>query len=189
MPDQTKLAIKYENLINQSKDLCKKYTGPHSILQIFLEKIINCIGQIALQIKKMTRNELKLWTEKTVIIRKTTASTLQRSSSADSGLLITTTSSHQQNQNDLMRNKIIRQYTEEKVETRIKFKPLLKNIEGYKQFLSETQKKYLFIMNNCAPIISKHFTNMTSVLVEGNSYEFPSRDLHMAIINKLILND
>lgn len=46
--DKSKLAIKYENLLNQSKELCKKYTGPHSVLQIFLEKIIDCIGQIAL---------------------------------------------------------------------------------------------------------------------------------------------
>jgi hypothetical protein len=44
VPDQNKLNIKYENLLNQSKELCKKYTGPHSVLQIFLEKIINCIG-------------------------------------------------------------------------------------------------------------------------------------------------
>jgi hypothetical protein len=46
--DKSKLALKYENLLNQSKELCKKYTGPHSVLQIFLEKIIDCIGQIAL---------------------------------------------------------------------------------------------------------------------------------------------
>ena len=30
---------------------------------------------------------------------------------------------------------------------------------------------------------------MTSVIVEGTSYEFPSNELHKAIINKLILND
>ena len=30
---------------------------------------------------------------------------------------------------------------------------------------------------------------MTSVINEGNSYEFPSADLHKAILNKLILND
>jgi hypothetical protein len=44
-------------------------------------------------------------------------------------------------------------------------------------------------MKNCAPVISKHFTTLTSVINEGNSYEFPSADLHKAIINKLILND
>lgn len=51
------------------------------------------------------------------------------------------------------------------------------------------QSKYNFIMKQCAPAISKHFTNLTSVINEGNSYEFPSADLHKAIINKLILND
>lgn len=30
---------------------------------------------------------------------------------------------------------------------------------------------------------------MTAVIIEGNSYEFPSIDLHKAIINKLIMND
>ena len=30
---------------------------------------------------------------------------------------------------------------------------------------------------------------MTAVIIEGNSYEFPSLDLHKAIINKLIMND
>ena len=44
-------------------------------------------------------------------------------------------------------------------------------------------------MKTCAPQVSKHFTNLTSVIVEGNSYEFPSNELHKAIISKLILND
>lgn len=44
-------------------------------------------------------------------------------------------------------------------------------------------------MENCAPNISKYFTDLTSVINEGNSYEFPSKDLHKAIIHKLILND
>ena len=30
---------------------------------------------------------------------------------------------------------------------------------------------------------------MTAVIIEGNSYEFPSVDLHKAIISKLIMND
>lgn len=44
-------------------------------------------------------------------------------------------------------------------------------------------------MKHCAGIVSKHFTNMTAVIIEGNSYEFPSLELHKAIINKLIMND
>lgn len=44
-------------------------------------------------------------------------------------------------------------------------------------------------MKQCAGVVSKHFTAMTAVIIEGNSYEFPSIDLHKAIINKLIMND
>jgi hypothetical protein len=44
-------------------------------------------------------------------------------------------------------------------------------------------------MKTCASVVSKHFTSMTAVIIEGNSYEFPSVDLHKAIINKLIIND
>jgi len=43
-PEKNRFATKYENLIKQSTELCRKYTGPHSVLQIFLEKIIACIG-------------------------------------------------------------------------------------------------------------------------------------------------
>lgn len=46
------------------------------MLQVFLEKIIDCIGQIALQIKKMARNELKLWREKVTVVRKATMNTM-----------------------------------------------------------------------------------------------------------------
>lgn len=68
-------------------------------------------------------------------------------------------------------------------------KPLVENIEAYAQFLSDVHQKYILIMENCAPNISKYFTDLTSVINEGNSYEFPSRELHKAIIHKLILND
>lgn len=71
----------------------------------------------------------------------------------------------------------------------IKFKPLLKNIESYQQFLEEVRNEYKFILKQCAPDISKHFTSLTSVINEGNSYEFPSKEIHKAIINKLIIND
>jgi len=58
IPEKNKLALKYDNLLKQSTELCRKYTGPHSVLQIFLEKIIACIGQISLQIKGLAKNEL-----------------------------------------------------------------------------------------------------------------------------------
>jgi hypothetical protein len=49
--------------------------------------------------------------------------------------------------------------------------------------------KYNFIMKTCAPAISQHFTSLTSVINEGNSYEFPSAELHREILNKMIWND
>lgn len=44
-------------------------------------------------------------------------------------------------------------------------------------------------MADSAINISKFFTEMTSVISEGNSYEFPSVDLHKDIIKKLILTE
>lgn len=67
--------------------------------------------------------------------------------------------------------------------------PLLKNIERYQQFLEEVRSEYNFILKQCAPKISKHFTTLTGVINEGNSYEFPSIEIHKAIINKLIINE
>eukprot|EP00347_Sterkiella_histriomuscorum_P000882 403374161 len=185
--EKSKATIKYENLLNQSKELCKKYIGPHSVLQVFLEIIIDCIGQISHQIKRLTKNELKLWKEKVTVVRKTTVPQLQRSSSVDSGLLITTNNT--QNQNDMFQRSKLKPSQDDMVEIQIKFKPLLKNIDAYMKFLQEIQNKYIFIMKTCAVTVSKHFTNLTSVIIEGNSYEFPSIDLHKAIINKLIMND
>ena len=37
---------KHEQLLLISKKMCKRFKGPHSVLQVFLEKIIDCIGQI-----------------------------------------------------------------------------------------------------------------------------------------------
>ena len=48
---------------------------------------------------------------------------------------------------------------------------------------------YNLIIKQYAPSISRHFTEMTKVIKEGNSYEFPSKDIHKTIINKLIMND
>ena len=188
--EKNKFITKYENLIKQSTELCRKYTGPHSVLQIFLEKIIACIGQISLQMKNLAKNDLQLWKEYKTVIRK--PATLQRSASAESGLLITTTCTQQQDKlqgaNDV-KNRVLRPQIEESFNISVRFKPLLTNIDAYIKFLSEVHSKYLFIMKQCAQTVSKHFTSMTAVIIEGNSYEFPSTELHKAIINKLILND
>mgnify|MGYP001262193226 CR=1 FL=1 len=44
-------------------------------------------------------------------------------------------------------------------------------------------------MSKCVGVISDHFTKMTSVINEGNSYQFPSKELHLAILNRMILKD
>lgn len=68
--------------------MCKRYKGPHSVLQVFLEKIIDCIWKIHSEIKDYTKNELKLWTDKVI---KKTNNCLVKSSSEK--LLIKTTTS------------------------------------------------------------------------------------------------
>jgi hypothetical protein len=92
-----------EQLLLRSKQICKRYTGPHSVLQIFLEKIIDCIGKIQKQIKEMTQQQLYLWTEETCTIKQKAPQqpkSLQRSSSADSKLLIVTSKVSTSSQNN-----------------------------------------------------------------------------------------
>jgi hypothetical protein len=70
------------------------------VLQIFLEKIIDCIGRIQKQIKEMTQKQLLLWSEETCYYKnKKATKPIKRSSSADSGLLITTTTTTGTNSN------------------------------------------------------------------------------------------
>lgn len=42
--------------------MCRRFTGPHSVLQIFLENIIECIEKISQDIK-MSAKDLQLWNE------------------------------------------------------------------------------------------------------------------------------
>jgi hypothetical protein len=51
------------------------------------------------------------------------------------------------------------------------------------------RNEYYLIVKQCAPKISSHFTKITQVINEGNSYEFPSYDIHKAVILRLIFND
>ena len=67
--------------------------------------------------------------------------------------------------------------------------PLMPNLASYKLFLEELRNEYYLIVQQCAPKISKHFTKITQVINEGNSYEFPSVDIHKAVILRLIFND
>jgi len=67
--------------------------------------------------------------------------------------------------------------------------PLIDNLESYQLFLEEMRNEYYLIVQQCAPKISKHFTKLTQVINEGNSYEFPSIDIHKAVILRLIMNE
>lgn len=42
---------------------CKCFTGPHSVLQIFIEKIIAAIDSFAEKLKILTRDDLELWSD------------------------------------------------------------------------------------------------------------------------------
>ena len=95
--ESKRLKQKYENLLNQSKEMCRRFTGPHSVLQIFLEKIVASISQISINLQDYTIKNLQLWSEMQVAVpvstsRKASSSLLtghKRSSSADTSLLIT----------------------------------------------------------------------------------------------------
>ena len=49
-----------------------------------------------------------------------------------------------------------------------KFKPLLKNLPNYTHFLQSVIYHYNLIISKYAPAISRHFTEMTQVIKEGN---------------------
>ena len=70
----------------------------------------------------------------------------------------------------------------------IRFAPLMNNYVNYCNFLQNVTCHYNLIIKSYAKAISTHFTRMTKV-INGNSYEFPSVDMHRTIINKLIMND
>lgn len=55
--------------------------------------------------------------------------------------------------------------------------------------MEELRAQYFTVMKQCAPRISKHFTKLTAVIVENTQYEFPSIEIHKAVISKLILNE
>lgn len=43
--------------------MCRRFTGPHSVLQVFLEKIISSISQIAETHRQYSEKTLCLWNE------------------------------------------------------------------------------------------------------------------------------
>jgi hypothetical protein len=69
------------------------------------------------------------------------------------------------------------EYLKNKSKQHLTFKPLLKNqqnLQNYTIFMQNIIFHYNLIIKNYAQSISKHFTEMTKVIKEGNSYEFPS---------------
>lgn len=49
-----KLRNKYDKLLAEAKEMCRRFVGPHSVLQVFLEKIISSIAQIADTLKEFS---------------------------------------------------------------------------------------------------------------------------------------
>lgn len=116
----------------------------------------------------------------------------RRSSSADTNLLITKTAVNAEEVASPTPSKPLPEERPPEIETTIyelKPKPLLTCLTQYSQFLDSLRHAYTLIMKQCAPKISKHFTRLTSVIVDNLQYEFPSAEIHQAVISKLILND
>ena len=85
-----------------------------------------------------------------------------RSTSADSNLLITNkTGSSAAHRKQNVCETIV-----------VKFKSLNGHVSEYTQLLEEIQNYYWKIMKKCSPMISKQFTNLTSVINEGNSVSY-----------------
>lgn len=57
---------KYNNLKKLCEQSCRCFTGPHSVLQIFIEKIVQAIDSFAEKLKVLTRDELQIWLEEKV---------------------------------------------------------------------------------------------------------------------------
>ena len=63
--DAAQLILKknYNNLRKLCEHQCKCFTGPHSVLQIFIEKIVKAIESFSQKLQTTTKDELLLWSE------------------------------------------------------------------------------------------------------------------------------
>ena len=86
--EDQKLKCKYNNLLTESKKMCHKFTGPHSVLQIFLEKIVASISFISEQLKEMTLKEIGLWNEIKIPIQEKEQVKTQTKGTGSSSVLI-----------------------------------------------------------------------------------------------------
>ena len=57
------LKKKYNNLRKLCEQNCKCFTGPHSVLQIFIEKIVSAVESFAKRLRILTKDDLSLWVE------------------------------------------------------------------------------------------------------------------------------
>lgn len=93
--DLTRLSQHYGNLLNKSREMCRRFTGPHSVLQVFLEKIISSISQIAETHRLYSEKTLCLWNEVRVPVEATVSnqgiieSSKVKSQGTETSLLIT----------------------------------------------------------------------------------------------------
>lgn len=77
--------------------MCRRFTGPHSVLQVFLEKIISSISQIAETHRLYSEKTLCLWNEERVPVDTAVATqgqidaanTKAKSQGTETSLLIT----------------------------------------------------------------------------------------------------
>ena len=60
---ETILKKKYDNLRKLCEQNCKCFTGPHSVLQIFIEKIVQAVESFSSKLKGLARDDLQLWVE------------------------------------------------------------------------------------------------------------------------------
>jgi len=174
--------------------MCRRFTGPHSVLQVFLEKIISSISQIAETHRLYSEKTLCLWNEERVPIEATLstqgqidlANSKSKNQGTETSLLITKKNNQPA---EIVAGKAAQQESEQQFHIVMTPKPLLENIESYNQFFEEVLDEFDLIIHNCAAKISKHFTKLTAVINENNQYEFPSVEIHKSVIDRLILND
>lgn len=57
------LKKKYNNFRKLCEQNCKCFTGPHSVLQIFIEKIVQAIESFGQKLRNLTKDDLLLWIE------------------------------------------------------------------------------------------------------------------------------
>lgn len=58
---QVILKRNFNNLRKQCEVSCRCFSGPHTVLQIFIEKIVEAIESFVEKLRVMTRDDLQIW--------------------------------------------------------------------------------------------------------------------------------